>query len=589
MTMEITNNFGRIHDLLSPAQRRDALVLFVLMMVAVLLETLSIGVVIPVVSLLTQGDLYNSLIPSWAVDRLGGVTQRNLIVGAMIGLAVAYFAKNLFLVFLAWWQARFTLTIDVELSQRLFTTYLRQPWTFHLQRNSTGLFHNISNEAGLFTAAVTHAISLTTESLVLLGISILLLAVEPTGALIVVIVLGGVAWLFHQATYRQIGRWGELRQHHSALSFQHLMQGLGGAKDVKLLGRETDFLDRFKTHNVQSARVGQWLSVLQQMPRLGIELLMVGGLVTLVLTMVARDRDLATIVPTLGLFAAAAFRLAPSVNRILFALEMLRFEMPVLDALEEELALGAPTPNARTAAAIATLSEAIRLHDVSYAYPAAASRALTGVSMIVSRGESVGIIGSSGAGKTTLVDVILGLLTPDKGSVTVDGRDIQEDMRGWQSQIGYVPQSIYLTDDTICRNVAFGLSDDQIDDQAVQRAIDAAQLRDFVASLPEGVCTFVGERGIRLSGGQRQRIGIARALYHDPSILVLDEATSSLDTEAESDVMEAVNKLHGRKTLVVVAHRLSTVAQCDRLYRLEKGTVIAEGTPEKVLPKSARI
>jgi len=381
-------------------------------------------------------------------------------------------------------------------------------------------------------------------------------------------------------------RWGKVRQHHEGLRIQHLQQGLGGAKDVKLLGREGDFLAQYHLHHAQSARVGELQSTLQQLPRLWLELLAVGGLALLVFVMLGRGVELTSIVPTLGLFAAAAFRLMPSVSRVLASVQAVRYAMPVINTLHEELKLAAPEPAIRTTDQGRRFYREIRLTDVAYSYPGADTPALHGLTLAIKKGESVGFIGSSGSGKSTLVDVILGLLPPSNGSVLVDGQDIQEQLRTWQDQIGYVPQSIYLTDDTLRRNVAFGIPDEHIDDAAVQRAIRDAQLEEFVGGLPNGVESIVGERGIRLSGGQRQRIGIARALYHDPSVLVMDEATSALDATTESGVMEAVTALRGSKTILIVAHRLTTVGQCDRIYRLESGTVVAEGVPAKMLDTS---
>ena len=285
--------------------------------------------------------------------------------------------------------------------------------------------------------------------------------------------------------------------------------------------------------------------------------------------------------PTLGLLPPHLSTHA-LVNRVLGAVQALRYGLPVINTLHEELQLDAPEPAAKTPTAPppSSLKFALPYH---YTYPSAPTLALNQLALSIRKGESVGFIGPSGSGKSTLVDVILGLLAPDAGQVAVDGQDIQTNLRGWQDQIGYVPQSIYLTDDTLRRNVAFGLPDEQIDDVAVQRAIRAAQLEEFVTSLPDGSETIVGERGIRLSGGQRQRIGIARALYHDPAVLVLDEATSALDTATERGVMQAVRALHGTKTIVIVAHRLSTVEHCDRLYQLQEGRVADEGAPDRVL------
>jgi ABC-type multidrug transport system fused ATPase/permease subunit len=313
---------------------------------------------------------------------------------------------------------------------------------------------------------------------------------------------------------------------------------------------------------------------------LWLELLAVAGLATLVVTMVLRGRDMASVVPTLGLFAAAAFRLMPSINRTLGAVQSVRYGLPVVNILHAELQLAAVAPAPRKKDGATGFQNEIRLADVSYTYPAAPWPSLSHVSFSIKQGECVGFIGSSGAGKSTLVDVILGLLTPSAGRVEVDGENIEHSLRTWQDQIGYVPQSIYLTDDTLRRNVAFGLPEADIDDSAVRYAVRAAQLEEFVGSLPSGLETIVGERGIRLSGGQRQRIGIARALYHNPGVLVLDEATSSLDTPTEQGVMEAVRALQRSKTIIIVAHRLATVQYCDRLYRLEHGRIVEESVPQ---------
>lgn len=574
----------KIWGVLSSTERHNAVVLLGLMLIGMVLETLGISLVIPALALLTQSNFahnYPTLQP--ALQVLGNPSQKTLVVGGMLVLVGVYLVKALFLSFLAWRQTCFAFGVQAQLSQRLFTVYLRQPYTFHLQRNSAQLIRNVVTEVGQFThGGIAAGMLLLTESLILLGLCSLLLIVEPLGALITMSVLSITAWIFHRLTRRRILRWGEARQHHEGLRIQHLQQGLGGAKDVKLLGREKDFLEQYLVHNDQSARVGQLHTVLLQLPRLWLELFAVGGLAILVISMLTQDRALDTILPTLGLFAAAAFRLMPSVNRMLSAVQSLRYSLPVIDTLHTELNLTTPEV-ADFCIAVTPFYVELELRQITYTYPSAAEPALKDISLTIQRGESVGFIGASGAGKSTLVDILLGLFTPDTGEVQVDGKDIQENLRNWQDQIGYVPQSIFLTDDTLRRNVAFGLAQDQIDDAAVQRAIRAAHLDEFVASLPDGLDTLVGERGIRLSGGQRQRIGIARALYHDPAVLVLDEATSSLDTATESSVMQAVTALQGNKTIIIVAHRLSTVEHCARLYRLEGGRVVAEGTSVEIL------
>lgn len=576
----------KIYSLLTPAERRRALVLLGLMFIGMLLETLGVGLVVPAITLLTQGDLatnYPVLQP--LLRALGNPSQQSLILYAMLVLVGVYLIKVMFLALLGWRQTRFVFGLRTRLSQQLFTSFLRQPYTFHLQNNSSRLIHLVIAEVDIFTGnGITPAITVLTEALVLLGLCSLLLLVEPIGALIVVGVLGAAVWGSHRLTRERIVRWGEARHHHGVLRVQHLQHGLGGAKDVKLLGREADFLNRFHTHNVQSARVEQLHSFLQLIPRLWLELFVVSGLTILVVSMLAQDRALGAVVSTLALFAAATFRIMPSVNRVLGGVQSLRYGVTVIDSLHKELNLSAPAP-ASTRTPVTPFRAALELGQVTYTYPGAAEPSLIEISLAVKHGESVGVIGTSGAGKSTLVDILLGLLTPDSGEVRVDGKDIQDNLRNWQDQIGYVPQSIFLTDDTLRRNVAFGLSDEQIDDAAVQRTLRDAQLEELVASLPDGQETIVGERGIRLSGGQRQRIGIARALYSDPTVLVLDEATSSLDTTTEGGVMESVHALQGDKTLIIVAHRFSTVEHCDRLFRFERGRVVDEGKTAVVLGK----
>jgi ATP-binding cassette, subfamily B, bacterial PglK len=569
--------------LLNARQRRSAMVMLGLMLVGMVFETAGIGLVVPAVALMTEADLagrYPAAIP--ILKMLGNPSQERLVIGGMVTLVLFYAIRTVFLAFLAWRQSRFVYGLQADLSQRLFAGYLRQPYTFHLERNSAQLIRNTINQVNTITSVLQQGLLLLTELTVLFGIAVMLLAVEPFGATLVMGTLAVAAWGFNRLTRRHILRWGVALQWHEGLRIQHLQEGLGGAKDVKLLGREQEFLVQYDTHNSGAAHYFERQSALQALPRLWLEFLAIVGLAALVLTMIVQGKPLQMLLPTLGLFAAAAFRLMPSVNRLLGALQTVKFSGPAIDSLYGEFVLVKQGAAEQRSQAL-TFEYELALDQVEFRYPGASAPALRGISLKVERGASIGFIGGSGAGKSTLVDVILGLLTPDSGSVMVDGIEIQECMRGWQNLIGYVPQSIYLTDDTLRRNVAFGLPDEQIDDDAVWRAIRAAQLDQFTASLPLGLETVVGERGVRLSGGQRQRIGVARALYHNPSVLVLDEATSSLDMETEEGVMQAVRALHGEKTILIVAHRLSTVAYCDRLFRLEQGEIVEHGDTAQLL------
>jgi len=583
----VNNSFSKIYNLLTSAKRRAAVILLGFIIIGTLFEVLGVGLLLPVMVLLVEDNLVASYpVVQPVLDFLDNPSHETQIQIIMIILIGVYFVKNLYLAFLVWQQARFSVGLLEELSQRLFTIYIRQHYTFHLQRNSAQLIRNITGEVSQFiNFALNPVLTLIAEILILLGIVTLLLVVEPLGALIVFLVFSTAAWAFYRSMRTRITRWGEMRQYHDGQRIQHLHQGLGGVKDVKLLGRETDFLMQFYEHNSKSAQMAQFLEILQKLPRLWLELLAVLGLTLLVLIMLAQGREVSSIVPTLGLFAIAAFRLMPSVNRILNSIQSLSYGLPAINSLHEDFQLSCPEPESGTKAPnnSTKLQKEICLTDITYNYPDTESSALKNVTIKIQQGESVGFIGPSGSGKSTIIDIILGLLEPDTGEVIVDGENIQQNLRSWQDQIGYVPQSIYLTDDTLKRNVAFGLSNEQIDDLAVLRAIKAAQLDEFVSGLTCGLDTVVGERGIRLSGGQRQRIGIARALYHDPAVLVLDEATSALDGVTELGVMDAVTALHGSKTVIIVAHRLSTVEKCDRLIHLEGGKVIEEGPPEKIL------
>ena len=578
-----------IYGLLNTGERRRIIVLFSLMVVGMGLEMLGVGLVIPAVTLLLQADLSETYPPLAAMlEVLGQPTQVQLIAGGMLLLVCVYLVKALFLGFLAWYQNDFAFGVQRHISSELFATYLYQPYAFHLQRNSAQLIRNAVNEVHkLWFLILNPTLVVLGEGLVLIGVTCLLFIVEPVGALIVVLVLGCAAWGFHLYTRGRLLRLGIARQHHDGQRIQELQQGLGGVKEAKLLGRESGFLAKYEEHNAESARIEQFQATLQLLPRLWIELLAVTGLATLIITMLAQGQQAATIVPTLGLFAAAAFRLMPSAYRVLGAVQNLPYGMPVIKILREELKLTPELPINVEATVDSRVSNSfkndIELVNVDYMYPSSSEPALTGLNISIRKGESIGFVGPSGSGKSTLVDIVLGLLTPTSGEVQVDKENIQADLRSWQDQIGYVPQSVYLTDDTLRNNVAFGIPPVRIDEEALNRAIQAAQLDTFVVSQPDGLDTVVGERGVRLSGGQLQRIGIARALYHDPSVLVLDEATSALDTLTEKGVMNSVEALQGSKTLLIVAHRLSTVKHCSRLYQLDRGRVIAEGTPDRLL------
>lgn len=586
MTLSPLSFLKKAQLFLQPKERVNVTILLLLMLFGVCLETLGVGLVIPTLAIFSQHNIaekYPAIRPM--LQFLGNPDPDTLLIGGVLLLFVVYLCKAFYLGILAWAQNRFISNVEARLSLRLFTIYLRQPYVFHLQRNSALLIRNVTTEVGVFTSNVlTPTLQLITESLVIVALCIMVMLIEPVGSMIIISIFSLTGFGYMKLTKKRMTRWGEIRQQHDGMRLLHLQQGLGGAKDVKLLGRDSEFLHRYQVHTNARARVVQLNGTMLQLPRLLMEVLTIAAFALLVITTLAQGGAIGDIIPKMGLFAVVAFRLIPSINRILASSQALKYCSPVIDILQKELELPMKESN-KSDTSSKSFKNQLVLQNISYTFPEAPSPALNNISLTIKQGASVGFIGKSGSGKSTLVDILLGLLTPDSGSVSVDGIDIQESMRGWQNQIGYVSQSIYLTDESLRKNIAFGLAEEAIDEDAVKKAISAAYLTEFVEQLPEGLDTIVGERGVRLSGGQRQRIGIARALYHNPSILVLDEATSALDIATEKEVMEAVNALQGSKTIIIVAHRLSTIEKCDTVYNLQNGKIESQGTPSLFIKK----
>ncbi len=583
--MEQSNHISTskiVWGILTRRERRNLGGILALMLLGTVLETFSLGLVVPAVGLLTQPN-YLKKFPA-IDDFLGHPSEVQFVVGSMVFIVVVYIVKSAFLIWSLWVQRGYSNSVTTRIGTQLFEIYLRQPYSFHLRRNSALLIRNSQNSSSLMSGIIDPLLTILADTLVTAGLFALLVVLEPKGTIVTAIVFGASAWLFRRFTNQRIRRWGEAQNFHKGMILQHLQQGFGGVKDVKVLGREDHFVGQYSEHLTRNAVVVRRFSIAQALPRFGLEILTIMGLAVLVVTMVGSGRELTTILPVLGLFAAAAFRLLPAVNRTITSFQSINVHRPILDALHRDLAL--PITGGRIRLGHENFKDQIELRDVTFTYQSVPTAALSGVSLRVCRGEAIGLVGPSGSGKSTLVDILLGLLVPQSGQVLVDNTDIQLNLRGWLDQIGYVPQSIFLTDDTLRRNVAFGLPKGEIDNDAVHAAVRSAQLEDFITTLPAGLDTVVGERGVRLSGGQRQRIGIARALYHNPSVLVLDEATSSLDTETEHGVMQAVQTLQGDKTVIIVAHRLSTVEYCDRLYRLEDSRIVDEGSFEEVINRA---
>jgi ATP-binding cassette subfamily C protein len=477
-----------------------------------------------------------------------------------------------------------------ELSAGMLRRYLAAPYVFVLRRSSATLIQRVQRATELTVTLVLAAtVNLALEGLIAAGLVVLLALKAPLvtlTALVATLALLLLPAAFTSGTFRGIGE--EERHLHGRL-LQHLQQSLGAAKEVRLAGRERFFVRAFSEDRAALSQVQRRRSTLSEALRLLVETIFVLALLLVValLTLAGRPGD--EVLSLLGLYAYAGFRLVPSANRITLNLNAVRNGRAFVHELDGDLAALEDRGDERVSEgrSAVVLRDAIRLERVSYAYGAEQRVVLDDVDLTIHRGEAIGLVGPTGAGKSTLVDLLCGLLEPTSGRVLVDGRDIREDVRSWQRQIGYVPQAPYLLDDTLRANVAFGLLPDEIDDAAVGRAVRIAQLEELVASLPDGLETRLGERGAALSGGQRQRVAIARALYHDPQVIVFDEATAALDARTELELARAVEPLRAGRTILVIAHRFSTVRRCDRLVLLRGGRVAATGAYDELMERSA--
>jgi ATP-binding cassette, subfamily B, bacterial PglK len=560
--------------------------IFLLMLVGAGLETLGVGLIPPFVALLGNPEIIQKQpILNWLYTKLGSSSNQTFLLWMSVILLGIYLLKNAYLAVLTYRQYYFLYKKQISLSSRLLQAYLYSPYTFHLQRNSAELVRNITSEIPqFFVGVLVPALILATEIMVMSCIALLLVIIEPVSSAIAAVFLGiSIFWL-NRTIRKQMSGQGLIRQEEGGQMIQWVNQSLGGIKETKVLGRETFFLDAFTRSAKAFGKANLFVGLATQLPNLFIDTVLISAVLLIVIFSLIQGRAIQSILPMLSLFAIAALRLMPSAKRIVSTITTIRYLKHAVDLIYQDLVSLETTPNSlpNPDSPTVQLKQLIELRNIHYQYPNATKPSLSGLSLAVTKGESIAFIGSSGAGKTTIVDVILGLLKPTEGEIFVDGENIFADLASWQRQIGYIPQSIYLSDDTIRSNIAFGLATDQINESQVWSAVKAAQLEKLVNSLPEQLDTPVGERGIRLSGGQRQRIGIARALYHNPEVIVMDEATAALDNTTEREFMQALEAMSGQKTMIMIAHRLSTVKNCDRLYFLQSGQIAAMGTYDEL-------
>jgi ABC-type multidrug transport system fused ATPase/permease subunit len=555
--------------------------MFALILIGTVVETFSVGLMIPVLSVIAS----DSQKISFVFFTIEPSLDKSQLIQFAVGLMLAvYVLKNVFLALSTWIQRGFLTRVTSRVAAQMLETYIRQPYAFHLRKNSSTLIRNTQDASIVVGAGIEPMLTILTEGLIAGALFLVLVVVEPLGTICVIGLLLVATFVFQRFFDQKLQRWGSLRQVQKGLIIQTIQQGLGAVKDVQVLGREEWFVNEHRERQTLDANLFRRINTVQAIPRLWFEVMAMAGLAGLVAIMLATGKDIDKIIPTVGLFAVTSFKVLPSINKLVSSKQTLKVSRSTIETIHHDLnlpiAVNSPNHN------LDFQFKNVVVDHLDFKYGQSENFVLSNINVKILSGEAVGFVGQSGSGKSTLIDIMLGLLEPQSGSVLINGQTIENVKQSWQKAIGYIPQTIFLMDDSLRRNIAIGIADKEIDELAITEALKSAQLEDFVASLPEGVDTVVGERGVRLSGGQRQRIGIARALYHRPSVLVLDEATSSLDTETEHGVMQAVQALQGDKTVIIVAHRLSTVEYCDRLYRLDAGRIVDEGTFDEVMNRS---
>ena len=568
-------------DVLQASERRSLFGVFALILIGTLLETFSVGLMIPVLSVIASDDQKISL-PFFTIEPS---LDKSQLIQVAVGIMLAvYVIKNVFLTTSTWIQRGFLTRVTSRVAARMLEVYIRQPYAFHLRINSSTLIRNTQDASIRVAGGVEPMLTILTEGLITFALFTVLVVVEPVGTICVIGVLLFATFIFQKFFDQKLQRWGALRQIQKGSIIQTIQQGLGAVKDVQVLGREEWFVNEHRERQTLDANLLRRINTVQAIPRLWLEVMAMAGLAGLVAIMLATGKDIDKVIPTVGLFAVTSFKVLPSINKLVSSKQTLKVSRSTIETIHHDLdLLIAVKPSHEN---LNFQFENVVVDQLDFKYEQSENLVLSNVDLRIQSGEAVGFVGQSGSGKSTLIDIMLGLLEPLSGSVLINGQTIENVKQSWQKQIGYIPQTIFLMDDSLRRNIAIGIADSEIDEVAIVEALKSAQLEEFVASLPEGLDTVVGERGVRLSGGQRQRIGIARALYHRPSVLILDEATSSLDTETEHGVMQAVQALQGDKTVIIVAHRLSTVEYCDRLYRLDAGRIVDEGTFDEVMNRS---
>ena len=543
-------------------------------------KMLGVGLIMPVVEGVMAGD---ALLEKWYIRLLGNFlpfdTANEWLLFMIAAIIAVFILKNAYLLLQTWAQARFVNKNQSKTISYMLEEYLNRPYEYYLNADIPTVFRTIDGDVPKVFTTLMEFIQLGTEGMVSLVLGLTLLITNPTMTLMLLVIAVGMTVIVIRVLKPTLNRLGRTSQKIQSQMGKWKLQSIYGIKDVKILNKENFFAGSFGKYSDRNAKLTTNYTVLNNMPRLLIETFSICGILGYLAVCIVNSQDLTELMPQISAFAVAAMRLMPSINRINTHLTNIAFYEPSVNYVYENVDFtsyklkGKYEKEKSGNGEPIRLEKEIRMEGITYQYPESDKPVLVDAQMAVPVGKSVGVMGPSGAGKTTAVDILLGLLKVKSGRILCDGRDIFENYESWLSHIGYIPQTIYLTDDTIRENIAFGVAKEEIDDARVWEVLEEAQMKDFVKGLPQEIWTTIGERGVRLSGGQRQRLGIARALYHNPEILVFDEATSALDTETESAIMEAIDSFHGRKTLIIIAHRLRTIENCDIIYKVDGGKI----------------
>lgn len=565
-----------LFSILDKKEKIQCFVLLISMVIGAFMEAIGIGLILPLLNVLADNEFLAKHTDIAQIAFSLGIDNHIKFVYFLIFILVIwYIIKNFYTYTLLKRQVNFSISLQKKYAYRLLNLYLRRRYIYSLEQNSSELIRNIQSSLSyVFNTLLYSSLFFITELMTVLMIWLMLLYVDVFVATVVIGALAIVIYLFMSRFKNKVSERGKIENKNIAEYTKWLNQSLGAVKETKILCKENYFLNQFIGAYNNYANSVQYYNVISQMPRFFIEALVTIGLLLLIVYKLMIGENVVQIVSLLGVLSLAAFRLMPSANRILNLSTTIRYQTPAFLSLKQDLIdadyLMNNHKNEINTGKI-QFNEKIVIEGVEFYYPSNYKTILRKVSFTIPKGNFVGIIGSSGAGKTTFVDILLGLLEPTAGKITVDGVDIFSNIRSWQENLAYVPQSIYLIDGTIKENIALGVAENEIDDDLINKVLYMAELYDFVYSQPDNINTNVGERGVKLSGGQRQRIGIARALYQQPEVLILDEATSALDNETEKSITDTILKLKGEITIIAIAHRTSTLEQCDFKVKFENG------------------